>query len=107
MTGTLRIGNKRAYSDHKPEPGEIIVNIDRPNLLGNPYVTATRSRQEAIQEFRLELACDMEMRMGPRYEAICEIAQCLRDGCDVILMCWCHPLPCHGDVIKETVERLL
>ena len=25
---------------------------------------------------------------------------------DLELVCWCSPLPCHGDVLKELIEEL-
>jgi hypothetical protein len=106
--GTLRVGSKRAGSDFGLEGGEVIVNIDRPNILGNPYVKSERrNRQQAIEEFRVDLEREIKRRSGLRYDAVCKIAEHVLAGSDVVLLCWCHPLACHGDVIKEIVERLL
>ncbi|UQN09274.1 DUF4326 domain-containing protein (plasmid) [Deinococcus sp. QL22] len=31
----------------------------------------------------------------------------MRAGESLLLICWCAPLACHADVIKEEVERLV
>nr|WP_256566062.1 DUF4326 domain-containing protein [Deinococcus sp. QL22] len=31
----------------------------------------------------------------------------VRAGESLLLICWCAPLACHADVIKEEVERLV
>lgn len=106
--GTIRLGNKREKSNFKPEVGDFVVSIDRPSMLANPYrVGEHRTRQQAIDEFRALFETDMKRREGGRYEAVCKIVEHLVAGQDVILMCWCHPMPCHGTVIMETVEKLL
>lgn len=108
MLGQIRIGNKRKSSSATPEAYEVIFNIDRPNPLANPYaITKTQNRQEVIMAFRKALDLDIRQRSGPRYQEICRIAQCVLDGQDVILMCWCQPLPCHGQVIKEAIEQMV
>ena len=108
MIGTIRLGNKRAVSDFKPEAGEVLVNIDRPNILGNPFrVDEKTCRATAILAFKIDLGREIKRRSGLRYDAICEIVGHLLAGRDVILMCWCHPLDCHGRVIKEIVEQLV
>lgn len=106
--GRLRLGNKRSGSDFKPEIDEIVVNIDRPNILGNDYTIGQwRTRAQAIDSYRVDLEKEMRRGAGPRYSAIRDIVETLKVGQDVILMCWCHPLPCHGLVIKEVIERIL
>lgn len=36
--------------------------------------------------------------------SLCEL---VRQGKSVTLVCWCHPLACHGDVIIRCVEWML
>jgi hypothetical protein len=106
--GSVRVGNKRPYSDFKPEIDEVVINIDRPNPLGNTFsITPERRREQVIELFRNDLELEIKRREGPRYRAVLEIAEHLLSGRDVYLACWCKPLPCHGDVIVEVVERLL
>jgi hypothetical protein len=108
MLGSIRVGNKRAISDFKPEVGEVMIHVDRPSILGNPYaVNSRRTREQAIEEYRAFLEHQMKRRKGPVYDEICRIAEYVLNGQDVILMCWCAPLPCHAGVVKETVEQLV
>jgi hypothetical protein len=108
MIGTIKVGNKRAGAGYKPELSDVVINIDRPHVLGNPYVISRHcSRQHAIELFRNDLDREMHAQQGPRYKAICEIIEHLRAGRDVTLMCWCQPLDCHGHYIKQMIEQLL
>lgn len=108
MVGTIRVGNRRSGSDFKPEPGDVAINIDRPNLLANPFpINARTCRATALLAFKTDFELELSRCEGPRYDEVCRIVGLLLEGKDVILMCWCHPLPCHGDTIKENVEKLL
>ena len=40
-------------------------------------------------------------------QAIDEIFEVYKSGDDVFLGCFCKPLRCHGDVIKEKLEKLI
>lgn len=108
MIGSIRLGNKRMGSDFKPEIGEVVIAIDRPNALGNPFrITDKYPRMAVINLFRAELASALDNAYGPMYRAVCEITDHLLAGRDVILMCHCVPLPCHGEVVIEAVKKLL
>ena len=63
------------------------VYIGRPSRWGNPYTMVTFTREEAIEKFRHYIR--------NRHEEIREELA----GKD--LVCWCTPLPCHGDVLLE------
>jgi len=105
----IRVGNKRANAsdEYKPEAGEVIVNIDRPNVLGNPYIpSSSMTRQQCIDRFQDDLDADFAAR-GLMFAECARIAGLVRQGKDVILMCWCVPKPCHGHTIKAAIERLV
>jgi hypothetical protein len=106
--GVFRIGNKRTGcpEQYQAEPWETIVNIDLPNVLGNVHVNEDKTRAEKIEAFRQDLLKDFAVR-GPMYHACEAIVDLLMEGKDVILMCWCAPLPCHGQVIHAEVTKLL
>lgn len=91
-----------------------------------PQMTASfRFTQEAARKFKAFLA-HVEMsqkrppknineadiaRHGPMAVATEQLAHRVRAGERLILMCWCHGAPfnkpCHGDLIKARIERLL
>lgn len=63
------------------------VYIGRPSKWGNPFIIGRDgSRDDVITTYRTWLASS---GLNPR-----ELA-----GKD--LLCWCSPLPCHGDVLLE------
>jgi hypothetical protein len=107
--GNIRLGNKRALSDFKPREGEVVYDIDRPNILGNPYPIESPMaihRDESIEKYHTLLFEQMKNHNTDMFKEIAKIACWLREGKNVILMCWCHPLACHGDVVIEAVKAL-
>jgi predicted RNA-binding Zn-ribbon protein involved in translation (DUF1610 family) len=71
------------------------VYIGRPSPWGNPFIMGRDgTRAEVIAKYRAWIAeqPDLLMRL---HELI---------GKD--LVCWCAPLPCHGDVLAELCGRL-
>jgi len=70
------------------------VYIGRPNKWGNPFVIGRDgSRAEVIAKYRAWIVAQPEL-MGALDE--------LR-GRD--LVCWCAPLACHGDVLRELANK--
>lgn len=71
------------------------VYIGRPSKWGNPFVIGKDgSREEVIEKFRNYLSQNVKL-LSELYE--------LRDK---RLGCFCSPLPCHGDILKEFVDNL-
>ena len=62
----------------------------------NPFhISNGRDREEVIALY------ERHVRTEPRLmKAIPELV-------DQVLGCWCHPLPCHGDVLVKLVEEYL
>lgn len=75
----------------KKEPYDVY--IGRPSKWGNPFTIGKDGiREEVIAKYRnyilqdKTLLDDLHELQGKR------------------LGCWCNPLPCHGDVLKELCE---
>lgn len=67
------------------------VYVGRPTKFGNPYKVAIKGHhQAAVDLFRSYL---MECPL------LIEDVKAELRGKD--LVCWCHPLPCHADVLLE------
>lgn len=91
--------------------------IGRPSVLGNPYtdkplsgtmaIFQAKTREEAIEKY--EDYFDIQYGHNIEFtKAIDEIYEKYKNGETVYLECYCHPLPCHGDVIvKKLQQRLL
>ena len=115
LHGIIRLGNKRAGAAAKPQPGETVIHIDRTNpVLGNPYVLHNHRddvrRAEVIRLYDVKYQEDLARR-GPMTIATEQLAERIRKGERLVLMCWCAgpPMnkPCHGDLIIEQIDRLL
>lgn len=77
---------------NKRRPREIpngAIYVGRPTKWGNPYkASKTKSRQQAIDEF--EAYAKERIENEPDW---------LTPLAGKNLVCWCAPLPCHGDVL--------
>jgi len=92
----IKIVNKRNYTG----PG---IYIGRPSPLGNPFVIGRDGdREEVIRKYRefLKIAIHNDDRIKAAFQRLEE----LNKKGDVILICWCAPSKCHGDIIKEIIE---
>ncbi len=71
------------------------VFVGRPSIWGNPFIVGRDGdRAEVIQKYRLWL---------PTRPQLLQRLPELKDG---ILVCYCHPLPCHADVLAELANAL-
>lgn len=92
----------------KEEKGEY---IGRPSVLGNPYSHLektkakfkTKSREEAIDKYKEWITEQIETNQSVRDE-LNRLYLIAKRG-ELVLKCFCSPLPCHGDVIKSLIEE--
>ncbi len=79
----------------------------RPGPLGNPIkVGGGVSREEAVDRYREWLKSIWAQRDHPVRRQIEDMARQVANGDNLTLVCFCKPARCHGDVMKETVERV-
>lgn len=70
------------------------VYIGRPSKWGNPYsIGKDGNRNEVIESYLIMLM---------RNE---ELLQDLHELRGKDLICWCAPLPCHGDILLELANK--
>lgn len=113
MNGVIRIGNKRK-GGVGPRKGETVIHVDRSSPLGNRHILKNiwddKERQSVIQLFKKDFEEDL-INNGPMSHVVGRIVDRVKEGKDVILMCWCFGPPtnksCHAEVIKEKIEQLL
>lgn len=110
ITGSVRLGNKRTGAAAKPVSGETVIDIDRANpILGNPFVLKNHrddaQRAEVIRLYKDKYEADIAGR-GAMAIATEKLAARVRAGEKLILMCWCSPKPCHGNLIVDEINRL-
>ena len=69
------------------------VYIGRPSKWGNPFSIGKHgSRNEVIKKYRQYIQTRQDL-----LDSLWELE-------DKELVCWCAPLACHGDVLKELIE---
>lgn len=96
---------------HVPTVDDIY--IGRPTIIGNQWSHLSRgkaevqvaTREDAVECYRdwLPKAYVEDIKVRAYIDKIIEKASTE----DVNLVCWCAPKACHGDVVKEFVEKAL
>lgn len=104
----------RTKESHSDSPNNF--RIFRPYRLGNPYSWITdketkviykvSSREEALKAY--DRYFDLMYRSNIKFKKVVDlIYEKYKAGEDVYLECYCKPEPCHGDIIKEKLEKRL
>jgi hypothetical protein len=71
------------------------VYIGRPSKWGNPFkMGPDGNRATVIEKYRKYLLGNDELLAD------------LGELKDKVLGCWCHPRPCHGDVLADLVNKV-
>jgi hypothetical protein len=109
--GSIRTVNKRGDPEFKPEKDELIIEIDRPSgsVLQNRHPMLNKTMQERERVIKLnyaDMVQDIE-RQGEMHRELHRIAKLVFDGNKVVLMCWCNPLPCHGDHYVKKIYQIV
>jgi len=74
--------------------------------LGNPYrLDEGVDRAVPIKQYERRLRVLLQQDTAERRE-IERLTELARHG-DLVLLCWCAPLSCHGDVVKTIIEERL
>lgn len=71
------------------------VYIGRPSKWGNPFVIGPDGdRAEVVKKYEQYLLSNPQL-----------LADCVRELKGKVLGCFCHPLPCHGDVLAHYADQ--
>ena len=101
----ISVMNKKVYKG-------MGVYIGRPSVLGNQFShlegTLAKykvgSREEAVSKYKEWLRAEW-VKGGAVKQELLRLVELSKQG-DLVLICWCKPLPCHGTVIKEAIEKM-
>lgn len=86
------------YRTHNTHPARsTFISIDRRSIFGNPFpITKTCTREQCIKLYKYW------------FNEMIETSPSFKDEVKKLkgktLICWCTPLPCHGNVIIEYLE---
>jgi hypothetical protein len=77
--------------------------VGRPSVQGNPFVVGRDgNREEVIAKYRRWLWARLqEPDSGQERELRRLLAKAVAG--ELELLCWCHPLPCHAEVVRGAV----
>lgn len=101
----ILILNKKYVKDSSRYNGETVY-IGRPSVLGNPFVIGKDgNRAEVIEKYKLWLR-ERWTTGGDVKKELIRLAKKHKAGENLNLLCWCHPMPCHGEVIKDAIEKI-
>ena len=83
---------------------EYDIRIDRSSVLGNPFrLTKDLTRKEVIQKYKEWLYEQFFIKKNDKIkEELLRIARIATHN-NINLFCWCSPLPCHGEVIRDFI----
>ena len=103
MTTTVINRKDTAWWGNGPIPHPDYVYIGRPSKWGNPFIIDDEvGRAKAVAKYRDWLLSQLEapeyVGQGLWWADIAELK-------DKILVCWCKPLACHGDVLAELADQ--
>ena len=80
--------------------------IGRPSILGNPFVIGPDgTRDEVIAKYQIWFDEQIEAR-NDIYDEVVRLLNIARKD-NLVLICWCAPLKCHGNVIKNWIDNIL
>lgn len=100
----INLVNLKIKSSMKPNVSNF-VRIGRGTVFGNPFkISATQSREMVIERYRKLLWNDYRNN-GRITRACLDLIRKYNFG-TVTLACYCHPKPCHGDVLKSFLNFL-
>lgn len=77
------------------------------SVLGNPHRGSQLpgGRSEAIALYQAWLREQYRLR-GPVRAKLEALADEYMEKGELTLICWCHPEPCHAEVIKAAIEKI-
>jgi hypothetical protein len=79
------------------EETEDVIIIDRTTKWGNPFRMTNKSPEERA---RVIVKYEEWIRKQP------QLLQDLPDLAGKTMVCWCAPLPCHGDVLIKLIKEM-
>lgn len=107
----IHVVNKKYHS-----PSDQDIYIGRGSGLGNPYTSLPlaktkamyqcKTKEEAVEKYRIWLDKAVRSKDSDVQKKLLEIYNKAKKG-NVNLVCYCAPNACHGDVIKEKIEKMI
>lgn len=108
----IKVINKASYKGEYET--KYIFPIDRTTPLGNPFThngkrsnlakKSFKTREEALKAYELYFQASYG-KNKELTEYFDKIYEAFKTGKTVYLVCWCYPLPCHGDFLEKELTK--
>lgn len=95
----IKVMNKKTYKGPGVYIGRTWTTI--PSIFGNPHVEGTREENIANYKIYFEKRYAKDETFRAAIHGLAD--QAATSG--LVLICWCDPLPCHGHVIRDFIQR--
>lgn len=92
-------------TNRKTNASESGIYVGRPSPLGNPYSLSKNARETSLDQYRKWLRRTINGPESKPAHFFWDLVERVKKGESIELVCWCKPLLCHGDIIKEEIER--
>ena len=96
----VNVVNRKTYT------GKDAHYVGRPSVLGNPFSVRQHGQGVCIDMYKewlnLQWSTNNQVVIGELTRLKNELIECGT----ITLMCWCHPKPCHADVIGQALLNL-
>ena len=90
---------------HHHKEGEY---IGRGSPLGNPFlISGGYPRESVIRDYKLYISLKINSKDREVCDELNRLYRIAKEVGHLELQCYCSPKACHGDVIKEILEREL
>lgn len=101
--------------NRKTEPSIDGIYIGRPYVLGNPFSHKeksiaehkVKSRDDAVDEYEKWLDEKLKDVESAEYKEFYRLLELYKTNKRLDLICWCHPLRCHGDIIAKKLNECM
>jgi hypothetical protein len=113
MAGSIRVVNMHTATPEECARAIYIGRVNRiysrrESWLANPYkVGPDMTRETAIKLYRIWLWQHISEGKRGVYRELERIAKKVKAGEEVLLLCFCTPKPCHGDVVAKAIEWMI
>lgn len=78
------------------------VYCGRPSPLGNPFVMGKHgTREECVSQYATWLDERLADKSSPQRKLMVALFKRHKAGEEIRLACWCAPLACHCDIIRD------
>ncbi len=100
---SVYVVNKRTF---KQKEDDLTFYVGRPTFFGNPYVIGKDgTREEVVQKYKTKFFIPLLLKGDFYVMYILKTLAAIAKMKNLYLVCWCAPKACHGDVIKEFLDR--